>query len=69
MEKYDKKFYDYLVSNQYVNNYANNEELNKLNEVNARHYDNKNKSSNNYIWMFLYFILLIILMFIIFILL
>lgn len=75
MEKYDKKFYDYLVLNQHnyndlaVNNdsiFSNNSNFKKLQLTNAKDKDSINKRSNNLIWMFFYFFILIILILMIF---
>jgi len=75
MEKYDKKFYDYLISNQ--NNYdilsnndnnkfRDNTSFKQLQMVNATDRDSINKRSNNLIWMFFYLFLLIILIIMVF---
>lgn len=75
MEKYDKKFYDYLVLNQYNYNdlavdndsiFSNNSTFKKLQLTNAKDKDSINKRSNNLIWMFFYFFILIILILMIF---
>ena len=74
MEKYDKKFYDYLLLNQNkpgIYNSGNdslrdNTTFKKLQMINARDNDSFNKRSNNLIWMFFYFFLLIILIIMVF---
>jgi|MDSV01.2.fsa_nt_gb ATP-dependent Zn protease len=71
MEKYDRKFYDYLLLNQ--NNLQDgqlkikqNTQLKKLHMINAIDRDSFNKRSNNFIWMLFYLFLLIILIIMVF---
>ena len=74
MERYDKKFNDYLVLNQ--NNYGilsndsnkfrDNTAFRKLQIIKAFDHDSINKRSNNFIWMFFYLFLLIILIIMVF---
>tara|TARA_B100000085_G_C18533849_1_gene509099 strand:+ start:946 stop:1176 length:231 start_codon:yes stop_codon:yes gene_type:complete len=73
MEKYDQKFYDYLVLNQNNSDIydgggrlRDNTTFKKLQMINATNHDSFNKRSNNLIWMFFYFFLLIILIIMVF---
>lgn len=74
MEKYDKKFYDYLISNQNnydilttdQNKFRDDTSFKKLQMIKATDRDSINKRSNNLIWMFFYFFLLIILIIMVF---
>tara|TARA_E500000178_G_C16342225_1_gene453721 strand:- start:150 stop:377 length:228 start_codon:yes stop_codon:yes gene_type:complete len=73
MERYDKKFYDYMLLNQYntgIHNSdltGNSEDFKKLNKTIALNKNHGSRRSNNFIWMFFYFFLLIILIFMVFI--
>ena len=74
MERYDKKFNDYLVLNQNnydilsndSNKFRDNTAFRKLQIIKAADHDSINKRSNNFIWMFFYLFLLIILIIMVF---
>ena len=64
MERYDKKFNDYLVLNQNnydilsndYNKFRDNTAFRKLQIIKAADHDSINKRSNNFIWMFFYIV-------------